>query len=145
LLGLCKLLCHVLYLVSFFCSVLPVFTKNIVCFSRLPVRTPLFQCAVCSHGGHQACYREYYMRQPMVNLPNGRALSTSLILSQFIKIYYTEPYPYTVKYRLRPYRPPYRTVETQKKIIYGTVTVIPSPYLYRNYTAIHRIRYGVQP
>jgi hypothetical protein len=35
--------------------------------------------------------------------------------------------------------------ETQKIIIYGTVTVIPSPYLYRNYTAVHHIRYGVQP
>jgi len=23
--------------------------------------------------------------------------------------------------------------------------VIPSPYLYHNYTAVHRIRYGVQP
>ena len=26
-------------------------------------------------------------------------------------------YPYTIKYRLRPYRPLYCTVETQKKII----------------------------
>ncbi|KAF8813412.1 hypothetical protein BYT27DRAFT_7158298 [Phlegmacium glaucopus] len=38
---------------------------------HLPVRTLLFQCAVCNHGGHQSCYREYYMRQPMVDLPSS--------------------------------------------------------------------------
>ncbi|KAF8838899.1 hypothetical protein BDN67DRAFT_970862 [Paxillus ammoniavirescens] len=36
---------------------------------HLPVRTLLFQCSVCSHGGHQECYRRYYMEKPMVELP----------------------------------------------------------------------------
>lgn len=39
--------------------------------SRLPVRTLLFQCSVCSHGGHQACYQRYYMQRPMVELPTS--------------------------------------------------------------------------
>ena len=43
----------------------------VVRFSHLPVRTLLFICAVCDHGGHQSCYREYYMRQPMVDLPSS--------------------------------------------------------------------------
>jgi len=55
----------------FFSPVSSVFTKRVVRFSRLPVRTLLFQCAVCNHGGHQSCYREYYMRQPMVDLPSS--------------------------------------------------------------------------
>ncbi|KAF8150924.1 hypothetical protein B0H34DRAFT_156740 [Crassisporium funariophilum] len=38
---------------------------------RLPVRALLFQCSVCNHGGHQACYRQYYMQQPMVDLPTS--------------------------------------------------------------------------
>ncbi|KAF9457119.1 hypothetical protein BDZ94DRAFT_1302117 [Collybia nuda] len=37
---------------------------------RLPVRALLFQCSVCSHGGHQACYRDYYEQRPMVDLPS---------------------------------------------------------------------------
>lgn len=40
-------------------------------FSRLPVRALLFQCSVCHHGGHQACYRQYYLQQPMVDLPSS--------------------------------------------------------------------------
>ncbi|KAJ6623550.1 hypothetical protein B0H10DRAFT_2010419 [Mycena sp. CBHHK59/15] len=36
---------------------------------RLPVRTLLFQCSICHHGGHQACYRRYYMEHPMVGIP----------------------------------------------------------------------------
>lgn len=39
--------------------------------SRLPVRSLLFQCSVCAHGGHQACYRSYYMERPMVELPRS--------------------------------------------------------------------------
>ncbi|KAG9315433.1 hypothetical protein JVU11DRAFT_3043 [Chiua virens] len=35
---------------------------------HLPVRTLLFRCSVCSHGGHQDCYRRYYMARPMVEL-----------------------------------------------------------------------------
>lgn len=38
---------------------------------RLPVRALLFQCSVCSHGGHQSCYHRYYIRQPMVELPRS--------------------------------------------------------------------------
>ncbi|KAI6035715.1 hypothetical protein EDC04DRAFT_3114826 [Pisolithus marmoratus] len=37
---------------------------------HLPVHTLLFQCAVCSHGGHQECYRKYYMARPMDPLPS---------------------------------------------------------------------------
>ncbi|KAH7915025.1 hypothetical protein BJ138DRAFT_998811, partial [Hygrophoropsis aurantiaca] len=35
---------------------------------HLPVRTLLFQCSVCAHGGHQECYWQYYMTRPMVEL-----------------------------------------------------------------------------
>lgn len=35
---------------------------------RLPVRGLLFQCSVCSHGGHQLCYRRYYLQHPMTEL-----------------------------------------------------------------------------
>ncbi|KAI9462992.1 hypothetical protein HD554DRAFT_2206502 [Boletus coccyginus] len=46
---------------------------------HLPVRTLFFRCLVCSHGGHQDCYRRYYMGRPMVELampliPRGRRL-----------------------------------------------------------------------
>ncbi|KAI6155834.1 hypothetical protein BKA82DRAFT_1008041 [Pisolithus tinctorius] len=37
---------------------------------HLPVRTLLFQCSVCTHGGHQECYRRYYMERPMDPLPS---------------------------------------------------------------------------
>lgn len=40
-------------------------------FSHLPVRSLLFQCSVCQHGGHQSCYRKYYMEHPMVELPTS--------------------------------------------------------------------------
>ncbi|OJA08915.1 hypothetical protein AZE42_07365 [Rhizopogon vesiculosus] len=47
---------------------------------HLPVRTLLFQCSVCTHGGHQECYRRYYMDRPMVDIPayssaRGRSLT----------------------------------------------------------------------
>ncbi|KAF7294862.1 WD-REPEATS-REGION domain-containing protein [Mycena indigotica] len=32
---------------------------------RLPVRTLLFQCEICQHGGHQACYRRLLFQQTM--------------------------------------------------------------------------------
>nr|GAT53244.1 predicted protein [Mycena chlorophos] len=38
---------------------------------RLPVRTLFFQCAICQHGGHQACYRRWYMEQPMTPIPGS--------------------------------------------------------------------------
>ena len=37
--------------------------------SRLPVRGLFFQCTVCTHGGHQSCYRRYLQR-PMTALPD---------------------------------------------------------------------------
>jgi hypothetical protein len=50
----------------------PVFYHDLmVHFSRLPVRALLFQCSICSHGGHQTCYREYYEQHPMVDLPSS--------------------------------------------------------------------------
>ncbi|RPD58851.1 hypothetical protein L226DRAFT_493796 [Lentinus tigrinus ALCF2SS1-7] len=67
-------------------------TKCSIC--HLPVRSLMFQCPVCLHGGHQDCYSEYYMRRPPdpitppsippsmrhgrtldTNPPRGRALS----------------------------------------------------------------------
>ncbi|KAG8968972.1 hypothetical protein FRC03_005238 [Tulasnella sp. 419] len=33
---------------------------------RLPVIGLHFLCSVCSHGGHQKCYEEYYLRRPMI-------------------------------------------------------------------------------
>ncbi|KAI0741856.1 hypothetical protein C8Q80DRAFT_1196599 [Daedaleopsis nitida] len=67
-------------------------TKCSIC--HLPVRSLMFQCPVCLHGGHQDCYREFYMRRPPdeitppplppslrlgrtidMNPPRGRALS----------------------------------------------------------------------
>ncbi|KAG0696918.1 hypothetical protein DFH29DRAFT_179286 [Suillus ampliporus] len=48
--------------------------------SHLPVRTLLFQCSVCMHGGHQECYRRYYMERPMVDIPaSSSARGRSLI------------------------------------------------------------------
>jgi len=38
--------------------------------SHLPVRTLLFQCSVCNHGGHLSCYRRHYLEQPMTDLPS---------------------------------------------------------------------------
>ncbi|KAI0263800.1 hypothetical protein BC834DRAFT_1042684 [Gloeopeniophorella convolvens] len=35
---------------------------------HLPVKSMLFQCAICSHGGHQSCYRRFYTEKPMVAL-----------------------------------------------------------------------------
>lgn len=32
---------------------------------RLPVRTGLFFCAICTHGGHRNCYYQYYTQRPM--------------------------------------------------------------------------------
>ncbi|KAI0255356.1 hypothetical protein BJV78DRAFT_1273608 [Lactifluus subvellereus] len=36
---------------------------------HLPVKTILFQCAVCSHGGHQDCYTRFYAEMPLIPLP----------------------------------------------------------------------------
>ena len=59
-----------LYLVCLFSSLLvPFLITSVVRYSHLPVRTLLFLCAVCDHGGHQSCYYEYYMKQPLVDLP----------------------------------------------------------------------------
>ena len=60
----------VLFGILYVSSLRSVFT-NLCCFSRLPVRTLLFICAVCDHGGHQSCYREYYTRQSLVDLPSS--------------------------------------------------------------------------
>ncbi|KAJ7097842.1 hypothetical protein B0H15DRAFT_920560 [Mycena belliarum] len=44
---------------------------------RLPVRALLIQCSICGHGGHQACYRRYYIDHPMVPIPTPMVLSPS--------------------------------------------------------------------
>ncbi|KIY43394.1 hypothetical protein FISHEDRAFT_52780 [Fistulina hepatica ATCC 64428] len=59
-----------------FCPSCQTFVRCIVC--HLPVCALLVQCSVCNHGGHQACYRQYYMNRPMDPIPDG--LSTSLEL-----------------------------------------------------------------
>ena len=41
--------------------------------SQLPVRTLLFQCSICKHGGHQACYRDYYAHGPSVEIGASRS------------------------------------------------------------------------
>jgi hypothetical protein len=43
--------------------------------SHLPVKSMLFHCAVCSHGGHQACYRRFYAEIPLALLPTPQAPS----------------------------------------------------------------------
>ncbi|KAK0480270.1 hypothetical protein IW261DRAFT_1551305 [Armillaria novae-zelandiae] len=42
---------------------------------RLPVRGLLFQCSICSHGGHHVCYQRYYMQRPMEHLPKSVILA----------------------------------------------------------------------
>ncbi|KAI9508833.1 hypothetical protein F5148DRAFT_1192288 [Russula earlei] len=42
---------------------------------HLPVKSLLFQCVVCSHGGHQACYRRFYAEMPLALLPASRSSS----------------------------------------------------------------------
>ncbi|KAH9830000.1 uncharacterized protein C8Q71DRAFT_788214 [Rhodofomes roseus] len=41
---------------------------------RLPVRALAFTCSVCMHGGHQECYRNYYMRRPMAYIDSGQTV-----------------------------------------------------------------------
>ncbi|KZT07377.1 uncharacterized protein LAESUDRAFT_677793 [Laetiporus sulphureus 93-53] len=35
---------------------------------HLPVRALMFKCPVCMHGGHEECYRNYYLHRPMEEL-----------------------------------------------------------------------------
>ncbi|EGN95979.1 hypothetical protein SERLA73DRAFT_93871 [Serpula lacrymans var. lacrymans S7.3] len=35
---------------------------------HLPVKALMFQCSICEHGGHQECYRRYYMGRPLVEV-----------------------------------------------------------------------------
>ncbi|KAI9433933.1 hypothetical protein H4582DRAFT_2112706 [Lactarius indigo] len=42
---------------------------------HLPVKSMLFHCAICSHGGHQICYRRFYAKMPSVLLPTPLAPS----------------------------------------------------------------------
>ncbi len=41
--------------------------------SHLQVKSMLFQCAICSHGGHQACHRRFYAEIPLALLPAPQA------------------------------------------------------------------------
>lgn len=49
-------------------------TRKLI-LSHLPVKSMLFQCAICSHGGHQACYRRFYAEIPLALLPAPQAPS----------------------------------------------------------------------
>ncbi|KAF8519696.1 hypothetical protein JB92DRAFT_1977542 [Gautieria morchelliformis] len=51
------------------CKSLP--TLCAVC--HVPVRKLLIHCATCGHGGHQACYREFYLARPLTELPTHAA------------------------------------------------------------------------
>src|SRR5882762_10779122 len=53
-------------------------TRTLTFNSHLPVRTLLFQCSVCAHGGHQECYRRYYMERPMVEVTMTSAPSEEI-------------------------------------------------------------------
>ncbi|KZT72008.1 hypothetical protein DAEQUDRAFT_686910 [Daedalea quercina L-15889] len=45
---------------------------------HLPVRAVAFTCSVCMHGGHQECYRRYYLVRPMVTMdPEPSAQNTT--------------------------------------------------------------------
>jgi SEA/GATOR complex protein SEA2/WDR24 len=37
------------------------------------VRKLLVHCPTCGHGGHQACYREFYLTRPLTELPTHTA------------------------------------------------------------------------
>lgn len=49
---------------------------------HLPVRTLLFQCSVCTHGGHQECYRRYHMGRPMVDIPTSLSPRGRLLIRE---------------------------------------------------------------
>jgi len=49
---------------------------------HLPVKSMLFQCTICSHGGHQACYRRFYTEMPLALLP----ASSSPVLGSPLKL-----------------------------------------------------------
>jgi len=57
------------FIPHFLLSANPQVLTRITTRSHLPVKSMLFQCAVCSHGGHQACYRRFYAEMPLVLLP----------------------------------------------------------------------------
>ena len=59
----------------------PTSQVDVFLHSRLPVRALLFHCAICTHGGHQACYRRYYAQRPLVDLPGSSIPTTTTINS----------------------------------------------------------------
>ncbi|CAE7090273.1 unnamed protein product [Rhizoctonia solani] len=50
-------------------------SKCAIC--RLPVKGLYFMCLECSHGGHQECYRSYYLSRPLVNLDGSSTTANS--------------------------------------------------------------------
>ncbi|KAF9546510.1 WD40 repeat-like protein [Agrocybe pediades] len=57
------------------------------CICQLPVRigtTPLFHCAICNHGGHEACYKQYYATKRRAEPPQS-AKSTATTTSSSSK------------------------------------------------------------
>ncbi|KAH7334546.1 hypothetical protein B0J17DRAFT_770868, partial [Rhizoctonia solani] len=50
-------------------------SKCAIC--RLPVKGLYFMCSECSHGGHQDCYRSYYLSRPLVNLDGSSTAANS--------------------------------------------------------------------
>ncbi|CAE6433891.1 unnamed protein product [Rhizoctonia solani] len=50
-------------------------SKCAIC--RLPVKGLYFMCLECSHGGHQECYRSYYLSRPLVNLDGSSTAANS--------------------------------------------------------------------
>ncbi|KAJ1301438.1 hypothetical protein OPQ81_008696 [Rhizoctonia solani] len=61
---------------SAFCAKCKQFaSKCAIC--RLPVKGLYFMCLECSHGGHQECYRSYYLSRPLVNLDGSSTAANS--------------------------------------------------------------------
>ncbi|EUC63812.1 WD domain, G-beta repeat protein [Rhizoctonia solani AG-3 Rhs1AP] len=50
-------------------------SKCAIC--RLPVKGLYFLCLECSHGGHQECYRSYYLSRPLANLDGSSTAANS--------------------------------------------------------------------
>lgn len=46
--------------------------------SHLPVKGTTYQCAICSHGGHQDCYRHFFLRHPPREMPSSHAPQSRL-------------------------------------------------------------------
>ena len=70
--GTCSSMLHLVLCISFFLN-----RKSSPVRSHLPVKSMLFHCVICSHGGHQTCYRQFYAKIPLILLPTTLAPSST--------------------------------------------------------------------